>query len=303
MKEFPWKELPQRLDYLKRVLREHKITPEKGYGLQYMIEETEAVLNQVKKDVREADLNREIVNSIKGIQSLWTLTESLMLLDKKRVNYHSQLTNCKAGKIDYGEQATKQKDIYYKDFELEIFLAGQLANNTELKVELPQDQGPFDIVVESNVAIQVKHPSNIDNAFERLGKFDADLAHSHCKGIFAVGHEDAFHYGDRIQFSDEKEFDEYFHAIAAQIEQFGMQVLPRFAKHENLAGFVGTTTLYVLIGSDHSAGMNLRRFSNSFVIENRVQEKTYFQILDAAKVFNPKPRHITFDSNKIKIST
>jgi uncharacterized protein (DUF1330 family) len=302
MKEFPWEELQERLDYLKNVLREHRITPEKGYGLQYMIEETEAVLRQEKKDLRQVDLMHETIKSIKGLQSLLILTESLKTLDKRQINYHSQLMNCRTGNIDYGEREQKQKDIYYKDFELEIFIAAQLADKTDLKVILPQDQGPFDIIVESDFAIQVKHPSNIENAFDRLGKFQRDLAQSDLKGIFAVGHEDAFNYGDRIQFPDEGDFDEYFHTIAIQIDKFGMSVLARFEKLENIVGFIATTTMFVLIGLDSSAGMNLRRFSNSFVIENRVAGERYSQVTKALSVFNRKLRHITFEDRRIIVS-
>jgi hypothetical protein len=302
MAYFDWEELQRRLDYLKNLIQDHRVIPDEGYGLHYMIEETEGVLNQEKKDIREADLINETIKSVKGIQSLWALTESQKILDSKGIEYHSQLMNCREGKIDFGEKEENRKDIYYKDFELEIFIAAMIAANTNLKVELPQDQGPFDVIIESDIAIQIKHPTNINNAFNQLGKFGKNLDRLHCKGIFAVGHEDAFSYGDRIQFPNEAEFNKYFHTIAGDIENFGKRVLPKFKKFENIVGFIGTTTLYVLIGTDLSARMNLRRHSNSFLVENRVSGEKYSQIIKVLNVFNPDTRKIIFDNNNI-IST
>ena len=72
MSEFPWQELPHRLDNLKRILKDHCIIPAEGYGLRYMIDETEAVVHYQKKDIRESDIVDESIKSIKGIQALST---------------------------------------------------------------------------------------------------------------------------------------------------------------------------------------------------------------------------------------
>ncbi|MBI3786701.1 MAG: dihydrofolate reductase [Ignavibacteriales bacterium] len=301
MEEFSWKELERRYNYFVDVLEKHQVIPNEGYGLQYMVKETEAVLKQEKKDVETNDFKNEAIKSIKGLQALIALTESLMILDRKGIDYHSQLVNCRTGNIDYGQRAQQQKDIYYKDFELEIFIAAQLAANTDLNIRLPQDQGPFDILLGKDVAIQVYHPSNIDNTFDKLGKFGKRLIKSNLTGIFAVGHEDAFDYGNRLQFQDEADFSNYFHSIAEKVEEFGARIIPSFQKSANVVGFIGTTTLYAMVGSDSSAGMNIRRFSSSFIVEDCMSAEIYHTVQKALTVFNPKLRHIKFENSQIKI--
>ena len=194
------------------------------------------------------------------------------------------------------ENGKKSKKKYTtKILNLRFSLRQKLPSKTNLNVILPQDQGPFDIIIESEVAVQVKHPSNKDKAFKRLFKFEKDLAKSDIQGIFAIGYKDAFNYGDRITFTDEGDFIKYYHTIASQVEKYGTGVIPKFENLEHIVGHIGITSLYALIGSDSSAGMNLRRFSNSMVIDNHVDEKKGASVLNVLKVFNPDLTHIRFE--------
>jgi len=296
-----WDDLQIRYDYLQNILRQNNIVPLNNHGLDYMLQETKACLDKVKIDVDDDDkeLHKKILQSIKGLQALIALTTCLQTLDRKNISYVSQLRNCRAGNIEYGQPDENNRQIYFKDFEYEIFLAAMIAEKTSYDVFLPQDQSEFDIVINSKVAIQIKHPKNIDNTLRYLADFNRNLNEKNYYGIFAIGAEDAFNFGEKIDFADENEFQKYYYGIASQIDDvFGYKFISNLRKFERIIGSISTCTMYVAINGA-IGGMNLRRFANSFIIENRNNFTEYNVIEKILKIFNPNPHKINYDENII----
>ena len=276
-------QLREKLQFLQRKLNEFRIIPTNGYGLEFIIRETQLFLDAFHEEVTPEEIEQRIIQSAKGIHALWALTDSIQVLDSHNIDYSNQLLNCRAGNIEYGVREGQRRDIFYKDFELEIFLAAKIADNTTYQVILPQNQGPFDIEIDGQIMIQIKHPSSIRNVHRYISDFNNTLIENNLYGLFAIGLEDMYRLGERITFNSEEDFTAYYQSFQNVIENDGLQFAEHIRDCERILGGLQTASLYRVI----NRASDFKRFSNAFIIQS-INTTQHFQIaLNIARIFNP----------------
>jgi len=269
-------ELGEKIKYIRNLYCKYNIALKKGQGLYCMLIEGEKIVNEVTPQSKE-----ELKIMAEAYHHIWALCDDLKTCIGAGWNIRNHLNQITTGSVNYGTPSDDKKTIYYKDFELELFIGACLIKQG-LKAELSKDPSdPKGDIYLDDVYIQIKHPSKIDQLKKRMVAFNKKMITDNGYGFFIVGLEDIFSLGDITCFNSDDCYLKWRDVKYNEIESFGTQhIIPIAEKMDRILGLAQTSTRVYWIGDSS----RLIRFGNSLIFsKNSVPEaimKTANQISD-----------------------
>lgn len=190
------------IDFLEYIIRNNKVDLIANTGLKKLIDNCYSYIELDSKTKFDIDV-------LKPLLVLYSLSDTLRILWMKRKEFGAQLRAMNSGDFAYGKKSSKD-EIYFKDFELEIFTAAHL-NEYNLEVELPQDTEGNDLFYK-DIEIQCKHPLvfNREKIDSFLRAFQISLQKSQKYGVFGIGVDDFLGYTEKeFPYDDEAIINAY----------------------------------------------------------------------------------------------
>ncbi len=127
--------------------------------------------------------------------TIWRLANTFTILAEHKVNFNKHLQVMKLGSTRFGEKDAPGKHKF-KDFELELHVAGLIAGRSQSAMELHDPGKPFDITFEHQVCLDCKHPSSEKNVADAISECGKALAGTGARGVLVVGMEDMLELGE-----------------------------------------------------------------------------------------------------------
>jgi hypothetical protein len=159
------------------------------------------------------------------------------------------------GSTDYGvpaETKDPRRKIYFKDFELELFIAARCIQKSLIPVLSDKPNAPLADLRVGDLAISVKHPDSLASLERNIRKFNAALREAHAFGIFAAGLEDAFRMAAAPEFADDSDAQEWLRCKRQEIENFGRAFLEYASRCEQVLATLQVATFPQRIASGYS---------------------------------------------------
>ena len=280
-----WSELGNKVDFIERTFRDNKVQIKADGGLAAALAEARALAAGEKLPGEPSgDRLRAIAHDAHVI---WALAEGLRACSNAGLNLKSHLAQLTTGTTDYGVGGDGH-EIYFKDFECELFIAATLVNNgTSVALSDEANDPRGDLIVDP-VRIEVKHPNSQGQLQKLLRKFNGKLKADNLYGVFVVGIEDMFDLGQQDGFDSAVEFTEWLERKRDAMEEFGVQFLKDAAHFPRILAVAQTQTLVETV----AGASRLRRLGNSCVFDDRtgVPEGSAARAREVAAAFNPNPR-------------
>jgi len=276
-----WSQLLDRVNYLRNEYKQRKINLKQNQGLTVVLNEAEAVAKgDVSQDNPTTDNQKRCAEACDVV---WALYDSITLCIKGGLDISSHLRQLTTGTTDFGTPAGTNKTIYFKDFEAELFVAGQLAA-AKLPVQFLNDQNdPRGEMHVQGIIIEVKHPNSTKKIDSEMRKFNRELLRSNAFGVFVVAVEDAFCLADQSSFASQEEFCAFKLNKNKQISKFGIKNVRRASSLPKIAALVQTSSYGVVIDDVKQ----FARYSNSFIFDQRKYPDDVLETVQSiASVFN-----------------
>jgi hypothetical protein len=279
-------ELKKRSLAIRDLLKKHKVKLVPGEGLEQALVEAEAIANAVKKG--EKGTEKAFVESARAASVVWSLSETLEPSIAHGLDPTQHLKQITTGSVDYGTPAGEgeNKRIFFKDFELELFVGTECIKRG-MKVGLnPVSNDPSGDLFIEPLRAEVKHPNSPNQLEKLIKKFNGKLQENDRFGVFVVGLEDAFKVDPGKVFKDESEWRGWLDSKAKQVEEFGKSFLQLAAQLPRILVAVQTWTVWFQAGG----AVNLRREGNAVMFDERpgVPDAAAARASEVAAVFNPK---------------
>lgn len=276
------------IDFLKFLIDKNQVTLIENTGLQKLIDDCISYL--------ELDSETEFgFDTLKPLMVLHSLSDSLRILWMKRKEFKTQLGAMNSGDFSYGIPS-EDGQIYFKDFELEIFTAAYL-NEYNVDIELPQHTEGNDLFYK-DIEIQCKHPLTFNrNKIDGfLRTFQTSLQNSQKYGIFGIGVDDFLGFTESdFPFDDENILNAYrgklyeSEAVLKEVFDDTLQYCPRV---------LGVYLINTHFMHSQNLGPTLTKMTNSvFCLRpnaREVSEEIHRQAYEILTVFNPKPAVRTY---------
>jgi hypothetical protein len=279
--------------YLNYVIKKYQVTLRDGTGLKKLIEECDHYVNLTDEFTQDELKPLTVLNSlVRSLKSLWL----------KDVDFSAPLGAMNTGNFEYGIP-DPNNDHYFKDFEFEIFSAGQLCRNG-IEVDLPKHTAGEDIIVK-DIDIQCKHPSTMNQVDSLMGDFTKRLNANNRYGVFAMAVEDCFGFGQRTIFENKDDFESYFEA-KSEVAESNLKVLfeNKLARSTRILGLYTTNSFFIHINDD--PGLKMIRLTSSVFCfrpdRKEIKDDVYKQAYKVVSSFNPHPSWLTIE-NQTLIST
>lgn len=281
-----WQDFEQKLNYIEGIYLQHRIPIKQEEGLSEIICEARHIIDGTKKD----QSNEGVQKATEAYHYVYMLHDSLSTCVNNGWDISEYLKNITTGKIDYGTpKVDSNNEIYFKDFETEMLIGSTLLKNN-IKAELLEDfSSPIGDIKSGDMFIEIKHPDSTGQLGKLLKKFNDEMIKNQSFGVFAVGVEDMFNYGDTFFFDTVESFESWQKEKYNLIQNFIEQSLPKTKNCSNILGIILTSTKIYNIG-DFS---KLWRHGNSVLFDRSGIPNN---ILEAGQnilgCFNPNPvRH------------
>lgn len=283
-----WDVLLEYVIYLRGLFANERIPLKPNQGLTEALDEAEAAAKGVASSDAPTDDN--VVLSVNACHVVWGLYDSVRACVEAGLNVTSHLKQLTTGTIDFGVPAdapTSHKKIYFKDFEAELFVAGQLAK-AGLPVQfLDTSNDPRGEMQVNDILLEVKHPNSINRLESLMRKFNGLLHKNNEYGVFVTAVEDAFELAGQSRFSSGEEFSAWQQQKRTDIESFGRTAVLRAAALPRIAALVQTSSALEVVGDES----RFARYSNALVYDQRAYpDGVMQQVEDIASVFNPQFR-------------
>jgi hypothetical protein len=281
-----WELLGERVAFIRGLYRRYNIQLKPGEGLSQALEEAESLVRG--EQAQEFLTESEIRKSIEQIHVIMALGEVLEICVSGGLDVSSHLRQISTGSTDYGTPDTGSgKSIYYKDFELELFIAAALLREGLNVKLLTLHNDPRGDLKFGNFFIEVKHPNSLGQLEKLLRKFNGRMKNNNTFGAFVVGIEDAFGLGDKSEFHTREEYDAWLRSKREDMELFGLPLIERAARLPRIGAIVQIQSKIEIV----ERTTNLKRLSNSCVFDHRAEYDHYSDdAIKIAKVFNSNPR-------------
>ena len=285
-----WTELLARVQYLRDLYHDKKISLKPGQGLTQALDEAEACARCAPSPDAPTDDN--LVNSVNACHLVWGLHDSVKACSDATLDVASHLRRLTTGTIDFGVPAdpvTAARTIYFKDFEAELFVAGQLAKGG-LHVEfLPQDNDPRGEMSVEGIFIEVKHPNSTRRLESLMRKFNGELRKGSAYGVFVTAVEDAFHMAEQSASASQGDHLAWQRQKRGEMELFGWNAVLRAASLPRIAALIQTCSVTEFA---EGSAQFVRR-GNSLVFDHRQYPPETLRCVERiAAVFNPRlPRY------------
>jgi len=254
------------------------------------------VIDNAKKFLTGQDQSKE---NLKAVHAAITLSSSLRLLWFRGIDFTQQLISMNTGDYLYGEKSS-DKEIFYKDFEYELFTASMIAES-DLRTILPRVLDGNDVICD-NVEIQCKHPDTIG---KNIQKFARKLS-SRCRkngsiGVLALAIEDAMDFYHETTAEDE--WRQWIQRKLNEGEELFDKIIPEALQYSpKVFGVIITSTYFKDLHGQHF-NLQLMRMTNSVFCHRpedaSVSDDQYAKLLRLLSVFNPAPNFIKFSGRKV----
>jgi len=280
-----WKELGERAKYVRDLAKSFKITLPTGEGLSQALDEAEALANGTKSPLPATDENA--ASSAHDAHVVWALAENLEACVTARIDLRAHLANMGTGSTDFGTPSSANANIYFKDFEYEVFIMAHLIRHGITVVPAREPNDPCYEFAADGILIQLKHPNSKKKLSKQIGRFNKCLRIKKAEGFFGVGVEDVFTLGDGSRFASTADQEAAFKAKAVAMDSFG-RFFPKHAQsHDHIAGVFQTSTLVYFVAGDST----LRRLGNSCLFDDatRTAKPTFAAAQKLAGTFIPTP--------------
>lgn len=280
-----FRELKERVVYLRDRYRDLRIQLPAGEGLTLALDEAEALADGVKSPLPATDENA--ARTAHDAHVVWALSDNVKTCLESNLDVRAHLSNIATGSTAFGRPSANNRDIFYKDFEFELFIMATLLR-AGLRIELPP--GPNDPLREfdaEGLPVQLKHPNSQAKAQQRIRDFNGGLRAAGRVGIFIVGVEDMFRLADGGLFGDDAAYDAWLAERRTEMEAHGRPILESFGRFPHVAGVAQTATFVRYVDGDSQ----LTRTANSWVFDggDRANERWFPDALRVLSVFNPQP--------------
>jgi hypothetical protein len=275
--------------YLNYLIKKYQVTLIEGTGLKKLINECEHYIKITEEFTQEELKPLTVLNSlVRSLKSLWL----------KNVDFKSPLGSMNSGNYQYGKTDGKM-DHFFKDFEFEIFSAGQLCQNG-IDVDLPRHTAGEDLVV-GEIDIQCKHPSTTNQVDGLISDFNTRLNSSKRYGVFAMAVEDCFGYGERNLFESVDDFNNFMKTKSEAAEIVLQKIFEnRLAKSTRILGLYTTSSFFININGE---GLQMIRLTNSVFCfrpdRNEIKDEMYKQAYKIVETFNPHPSWLTIEKQEL----
>ena len=283
VKFYPSTQIQADIDFLQYQIKKRQVELRPGTGLQKLIEDCEHYLALKEND--------PVYNTtLKPLLVLYSITDTLRMLWVKRIDFTIQLRAMNTGDTAYGTTSVNN-EIYFKDFELELFTTAYL-NEYGVNADLPQHTNGNDIFYK-DIEIQCKHPEKLtrDKVDGFLRDFQASLQKSQKYGVFGIGVD------DYLQFTENSfpfNFDSYMKAYFEKLKEIDKEI--SFIFDDTLKYCPRVLGVYLVnthFNYNTQMGLALTKTTNStFCIRpnaKEVPEEFHIQAYEIISVFNTKP--------------
>jgi len=282
-------ELMHKVDRVRHIFEIYRVPLIDGEGLAHSLEEAEAY---AKGEKLAGDYSPQMLQRmIHDAHVIWMLAENLETCEKAGIDLRNHLKQIRTGSTDYGTSATdkERKKIFFKDFEYELCIAAAASRKGVAVAFSDKPNDPRGDLRVGTVRVEVKHPDGVKQLKKLARKFNNGLRTEGSYGVFAMGLEDAFEFGEGGEFKDLTNFDAWSDAKKREIEAWGCKFIKFVAKLSNIIATIQTTTQVEFYGEGLS---RLRRLSNSLVFDEKpkVPTSAYDDARKIVEVFNPDPR-------------
>ena len=205
-----WSELGKRIAFLEQLFSDRGIEIRADGGLAAALAEAKALVAGTK--LPEEPSATRLAAIAHDAHVIWALTQSLETCVKAGLDVSNHLAQMTAGTTDYGTGSDKTNEIYFKDFECELFVAATLLRSGQNAGFLPDPDDPGGDLIVEPIRVEVKHPNSLGQLKKLLRKFNGKLYDEKLYGVFVVGIEDAFDMGDQPTFDTPIEFGAWLDA-------------------------------------------------------------------------------------------
>lgn len=280
-----WDQLLKKILFLRSLYKDKGIPLKDGQGMARALDEAEAVAKG--ETIAATPENVDVMASVNACHVMWALFESIKACIDVGLNIDSHLRQLTTGTTDYGVPSGNVKEIFFKDFEAELFVAAELAK-ASLPVQFLDDpDDPKGEMRVEDVLVEVKHPNSIKRLESLMRKFSAEACKDGKYGVFVTAVEDAFELFDRSQFSSDTEFLAWQAEKRGKIESFGRTAVLRAATLPRISALVQTSSVIEVVGDE----TRFVRHGNSLVYDQRQYPEGILETVESvASVFNPNFR-------------
>ena len=242
------------------------------------------------------------LDRVRAVHILYTLVSSLKLLWFQDIDFCQQLNSLNSGDYEYGK-VSPDGEIFYKDFEFEIFTTAMLARSG-LKPTLPNHTAGNDIFC-NDIEIQCKHP----NVFSQtgidkyIGKFHKSLIDNDTYGIFAISVEDSFDFAALQAAATPMDFESFIDQKRKDCDTILKDVLEKSLVGK--ARILGVLVLasYYKINQTTTSDFHFVRDTNSIFCfrpdRKEIKDEMYKKAYKILYSFNPSPTMLTIEGGKI----
>jgi hypothetical protein len=291
--QMDYAELKRRVTEIRQLLSRAGATLVPGQGLEQALAEAEAIADGIKS-VREGN-EQSYIDSARAVASVWSFSETLRPCIARGLNLDAHLRTVTTGSLNFGvprAPTAPPHEIFFKDFELELFVAARCINGGIAHVALnPIANDPSgDLFVES-LRVEVKHPDSLGQLDRMMREFHGALRHNGMYGVFIVGLEDVFQVQPTSVFATDADWRAWLDSKAQEVEAYGATFLRLAATWTRIIATVQTWTVWY----QAAGGISLHRQGNAALLDDRIGVPP--QVLaDAERVlalFNPNFRRWT----------
>jgi hypothetical protein len=279
-----WNELLSRVQFIRGLYAQKKIQLKAGEGLTKALDEAEATANNVAS--LSPVTGDAFVDSILSCHVIWAFYDSVKGCIGAGLDVTNHLRQVTTGTIDFGvpsDAATSHEKIYFKDFEAELCVAGQLGKAGLPVSFLDDPSDPRGEIKVDDILLEVKHPNSTNRLEKLMRKFNGGLVKSDTYGVFVTAVEDAFSLGDRSSFESKEAFDSWQHEKRAEIEQVGRTAVLRAASLPRIGALVQIGSALEIVEGQ----TRLARYGNALVFDQRNYPANILAGLERiASVFN-----------------
>lgn len=281
---YPSTQIQADIDFLQYQVMQKKVKLIDGTGLKNLIDDCNHFLSMDNDDL-------VYYTTLKPLLVLYSLSDTLRMLWMKRIDFTIQLRAMNSGDTAYGTSSLNN-EIYFKDFELELFSTAYL-NEFGVKANLPQHTEGNDIFYK-DIEIQCKHPEviNRDKIDGFLRDFQQSLQKSQKFGVFGIGMD------DYLQFTENSfpfDFESYMTAYFEKLKEIDKEI--SFIFDDTLKycpRVLGVFLINTHFTYNQQMGLALTKTTNStFCLRPNsrtiVPEENLIQAYEIVSVFNSKP--------------
>jgi hypothetical protein len=291
-----WNELLARVQWIRELYATSRITLPLGQGLADSLNEAEAC---ARGDKRRSGTEDDVSVSIRSCHVAWSLYDSLSGCVDAGLDVRPYLANIATGSTEYGVPSDPANfhDIFFKDFEAELFVAASLARAGLPVSFIDPRNDPRGEMKVGDIFIEVKHP-NSRNAQERLmRKFNSALRKDRLLGVFVCALEDAFQIAPRS--STPHELGTWQEAKDKEIEAIGLRSVMRAASLSQIAVLAQTSSYVEIVGDS----TRFVRKGNALIFDQRSYDLGILTSLERiATAFNPDPPRYSQIKNALPTS-